>query len=89
MSPNSLPPGSRSIYNALLLYLFDPAMALLFTLGLLMFIWGLVEFLWNFNKGAPTLDGKKHMLWGVIGMSIMAGAYGLVVMIAGMFSITL
>jgi hypothetical protein len=78
MSPNTLPSGVLPIYTAIVTNIVDPLMALLFAIGLLLFVWGLVEFLWNYNKGETQNEGKKHMFWGVIGMFIMVGAYGII-----------
>jgi hypothetical protein len=63
-------------------------MALLFACGLLIFIWGLFEFLFNSNKGNEKEmgGGKKHMLWGILGMFIMVASYGIVKFIASFFS---
>ena len=86
----NLTPGVQAIYQSLVLYLFDPAIALLFALGLLVFVWGLIQFLWNFNKGSKDVDeGKMHMLWGLLGMFIMLASWGIVSYIASFYSITL
>jgi hypothetical protein len=89
VSPNTLPASIRPTYDAILTYAVDPAIALVFVLGLGVFIWGLFEFLWNFNKGDHSQDGKKHMLYGIIGMFIMAGSYAIVRLIASLYQIQL
>ena len=43
-----------------------------------MFMWGLFQFMVNLSKGAKTDEGKQHMLWGTIGMTIMVSGYGIV-----------
>jgi hypothetical protein len=61
----------------------NPILALVFALGLLVFVFGLVEFLWGLSQEAGDKErGRKHMLWGIAGMFIMASAYALVKIIA-------
>ena len=57
----------------------NPLIALVFTAGLLVFFWGVIEFLISVNAGGASSkeDGKKHMLWGVIGMFVMVASYAL------------
>ena len=58
----------------------NPLIALIFAIGLLVFVWGLIEFLIGINiqgDSEKTENGKRHMLWGVIGMFVMVAAYAL------------
>ena len=66
-------------------YILEPLFLLLFTLGFLVFVWGVVEFLWGLNAGSREEgkeNGKRHMLWGIVGMFIMFAAYAIVSLIA-------
>jgi hypothetical protein len=60
-----------------------PLIALLIAVGLVLFLYGLVEYL--AGLGADIGDGKergrKHMLWGIIGMFIMVAAYAILSLI--------
>ena len=61
----------------------NPLILLLFSAGLLVFIFGLVEFLAGLQGwGERKDDGKRHMLWGVVGMFIMASAWAILQLIA-------
>ena len=63
----------------------QPIAALLFALGLLLFAWGVVEFLVGLNTESDKKEqGKKHMLWGLVGMFVMFGAYEIVQLLASM-----
>ena len=56
-------------------YVINPILLLLFAAGMVVFVWGLVEYLYALNvKGEQTAEGKKHMLWGMVGRFIMAAA---------------
>ncbi len=56
---------------------------LLFVLVTVYFFWGVAEFVRASGSGdtEKIKTGKKHMVWGIIGMVIMAGAWGIVEMI--------
>ncbi|PIR83699.1 hypothetical protein COU18_03430 [Candidatus Kaiserbacteria bacterium CG10_big_fil_rev_8_21_14_0_10_51_14] len=68
-------------------YIIDPAILLIFSAGFFLFLWGLVEFMWKLNAGGENDEGKKHMLWGVIGMFIMVSVYGILSLIINTFDL--
>ena len=56
----------------------NPIIMLLFSVALLYFFWGLVQFLQK--KDSAVGDRKElydKMIWGVVGMAIMASAFGI------------
>ncbi len=69
---------TETIASRLTNLIVNPLIALIFAAGLLVFFWGVIEFLLAINAGGTSSkeDGKKHMLWGLIGMFIMVAAYG-------------
>ena len=61
----------------------NPILAILFAVGLLVFVYGIVEFLWGLsNDTNHREEGKKHMIWGLVGMFVMVAAYTLITIIA-------
>ncbi len=52
--------------------------AILFVLVTLYFIWGVVTYISAGGDDEKIKKGKKHMLWGIIGMAVMGAAWGLV-----------
>jgi hypothetical protein len=64
----------RSINDAII----NPLILLLFAVALLVFLWGLVEYLAHVDDAAERSRGARHMLWGVVGMAVMAGAKGII-----------
>ncbi|MBP9839783.1 MAG: hypothetical protein KBC44_02270 [Candidatus Pacebacteria bacterium] len=63
----------------------NPIIVLLFALAVVYFLVGLVQFLANQDNEEKKTAGKNHMLYGVIGMTIMFGAF----MMMGMITDTL
>ena len=70
--------------NAIVGAVFNPIFRLLFAVGLLAFVWGIIEFLWDMTRGGKGEKGKQHMLYGILGMFVMASAYAIINVLAGM-----
>lgn len=60
----------------------NPAIVLLFAAALVVFLYGVVELLLS---GSPEKKetGKQHILWGIIGMTIMLGVFAIVRILGG------
>lgn len=72
------------LLKAFLDVLINPALAVLFSAGLLVFVFGIVEFFFELdvrgNQSAKE-KGKEHMLWGLVGMFVMASAFSIIALI--------
>src|SRR5579862_4868248 len=66
-------------------YVIDPALLVLAAAGFFYFVWGLVQFLIALGQGGHPDDGKRHMIWGVIGMVIMFSVIGVIQLINNTF----
>jgi Type IV secretion system pilin len=68
----------QGLANAFVTQIIQPLVDLIFVVGVLVFVWGVVEFLLSLSGGGEnTNDGKKHMLWGIVGVFVMAGVLGI------------
>ena len=65
----------------------NPAILVIFSLGMLMFVWGLVQFLKSLSDGKVSEDGKQHMIYGVLGMFIMVSVFGIISLISNTFGL--
>jgi uncharacterized membrane protein HdeD (DUF308 family) len=64
-------------------FIIDPLLLLLSAVGLLVFVWGVVEFLWAFSNESETKEqGKKHMIYGLVGLFIIFTAAALINLVA-------
>lgn len=68
-------------------FIVNPAILVIFTAGFFLFTWGLVVFILDLNKGGEHEDGKKHMLWGIVGMFVMASVYGILTLLNNTFDL--
>ena len=74
----------RGIINSII----DPIILLLFSAGVFLFMWGLLVFLLNADKPDKRKTGQDHMLWGIIGVFIMATVFGIIEIILSTFGLS-
>ena len=65
----------------------NPLIGLLFSLALLLFLWGVFVFISNPDNEEKRRTGQRHILWGVIGMVVMFGVYGLLAFLSNTFGL--
>jgi len=58
--------------------------AVLFILVTVYFFWGIVTYVRAAGDEGAIEKGKTHMIWGIIGMAVMASAWGIVDIISSM-----
>ncbi len=75
-----------TLVHALNKYVVNPIIIFIFVLALLYFLYGLFEFLANTDSDDKRTTGKSHMLWGVVGMTIMIGVFFIMGLIANTFN---
>ena len=44
---------------------------------MLVFIWGVITMFVKSGDAEAVGNGKKHMVWGIIGLAIMSGTFGI------------
>lgn len=77
--------AATTLVNKFLTYIINPAILLVFAAGFAFFMYGLLEFMWNLNSGEASGEGKRHMIYGVLGMLIMVSVYGIISVIDDTF----
>lgn len=55
----------------------NPLIQLFFAVAFLVFLFGFIEFFFSGGSPEKTSTGKKHMLWGLVGLFIMISAVGI------------
>ena len=67
--------------------IFRALIPLLFGIALIGFLWGVAQFILNADNEEKRREGKKIMVWGIIGLFVMVSVWGLVAVIGGTFGI--
>ncbi|MEK7152941.1 MAG: hypothetical protein AAB834_03275 [Patescibacteria group bacterium] len=82
-----MPPTVTDTLKKINKEILNPIIALLFAVALVVFLWGLVEFVASAEGDQGRLRGKQHMLWGVVGMTIMVGARAIILIVTNTFGL--
>jgi hypothetical protein len=66
-----------------------PLITLLSAVALVVFIWGIFQYVAGAESDEARATGKRHMLWGIIGLTIMVSAFTLLQVFTRTFGITI
>ena len=55
----------------------SPLVQLMFFAAFVVFAWGILVMILNASDETKRSEGKKHMMYGIVGMLIMIGAAGI------------
>ncbi len=65
----------------------NPIILLLAAAAFILFIWGVFEFIVHAEDEGKRAEGKQAIMWGLVGLVIIFGAYGLINVALGTFSL--
>ena len=65
----------------------NPLIVLLFALATAFFLFGIFQFVTNAENEEKRTEGRNHILWGVIGLTIMIGVWTILNVILNTFNI--
>ena len=65
----------------------NPIILLLAAAAFILFLWGVFEFIKGAGDEVKREEGKRAILWGIIGLVIIFGAYGIINIALGTFNI--
>lgn len=79
--------SADSVIQKIITEIIQPFINLLFVVALLVFFWGMFQMIRGADNEEERTKGKRVILWGGIGLLIMFGAYGIMAIIKGTFSL--
>jgi hypothetical protein len=65
----------------------NPLILLLSAVALVVFAWGVVEFIYKAGDESGREQGRRAIVWGIVGFVIIFGAYGLINLALGTFGL--
>ena len=71
------------LLNNIRTFIVKPFIALLFVVAMFYFFWGIIEYIQGSADPAKRSDGAQHMLYGLIGIFIMASVAGILQVVCG------
>ncbi len=69
-------------------YILNPIILLAFAVALLVLFWGIFKFVSSETGDKEREEGKKKIIYGIVGMFIMLSAKGIISVILATFHIT-
>jgi len=65
----------------------NPIIYLMMAVALVSFLWGVLQYVGKGDDAESRSTGARHMLWGIIGLFIMFGVFGIIHIVLNTFSI--
>lgn len=81
--------GVDKLLKSLNKQILNPLIGALFAIALAYFIYGVVKFILDKQQGKADEAGKQHMVWGLVGLFIMAAVFGILQFIANSLDVAL
>lgn len=67
----------NSLINNIATKILNPLIGLLIAIAFLVFVWGIVELIYGSDNEEKIKVGKRHLVYGLIGLFIMLGVLGI------------
>jgi hypothetical protein len=71
-------PGFQAFLCKVIVAIVDPLIVLISAAAFAYFLYGVAKFILDRSRGEEADAGKSHMLWGIVGLAIIFGAYGII-----------
>ena len=69
-------------------YIINPVLGFLFIAAFAFFLWGVTEYFLQGDSVEARKTGKQHILWGIVGLLIMAGFWGIIQILANTIGVS-
>jgi amino acid permease len=73
--------------NAVVTQIVNPLILLLIAVAFIVFLWGVFEFVAHAGDETKRAEGQQAILWGIVGLVIIFGAYGIINIAASAFNL--
>lgn len=71
-------PELDAFISKVVIQIINPIILLLSAAAFVVFLWGLFQFVAHAGDETKRKEGKDAILWGLIGLAIIFGAYGII-----------
>ena len=65
----------------------NPIILLLAGSAFVVFLWGVFQFIWQAGDATARETGRRAILWGLVGLVVIFGAYGIINVALSTFSL--
>ncbi len=81
-------PVLNEFLQKVVVQIINPIILLLIAGAFVVFLWGVFEFIRQAGDEGKREEGKSAIFWGLIGLVIIFGAYGIINLALGTFGIS-
>ncbi len=74
--------SADEIINNIKINVLNPILGVMFGFALLFFLYGVLEFIQGGSNEKAVEIGKRHIIYGILGLVIMVGVNGLIALIS-------
>lgn len=71
-------PVLNSFLDKIVVEIINPIILLLAACAFVVFLWGVFEFIRNAGDETKRKEGRTAIMWGLIGLVVIFGAYGII-----------
>jgi len=79
-------PVLNQFLDKVVVQIINPIILLLAATAFVVFLWGVFEFIAHAGDETHRKEGKQAILWGLVGLVIIFGAYGIINLALGTFN---
>ena len=72
-----IPTPVKSFIGKISTEILNPIIAILFSVATLYFLYGIAKYIWNPDNEEAREEGRRGMLYGIIGMFVMVSVFGI------------
>jgi hypothetical protein len=74
----TVPAPVQTFMGTMMTEILNPVMAVIFGAALVYFLFGLMVFIFGAGQESKRSEGKRHMLWGLLGMVVMVSSFTII-----------
>jgi Type IV secretion system pilin len=78
----------NTFLGSVVVQVINPLILLLAAVAFVAFLWGVFEFITHAGDETKRKEGKNAILWGLVGLVIIFGAYGIINIAMGAFTLS-
>lgn len=76
-----------SFLNKVVAQIINPLIEVIAAAAFIVFLWGIYEFIAHAGDETKRKEGRKAIMWGLIGLVIIFGVYGILNLALGTFNL--
>lgn len=80
-------PALNQFLEKVVTQIINPIILLLAATAFVVFLWGIYQMIAHAGEETARSEGRKAIMWGLIGLVIIFGAYGIINLTLGTFNL--